>query len=87
MLQLEINNLLGERDDISVASMQRRMYKQEAVLEPSSQAHSSPTATGARHRTNPNDKIMALRSIYSDYRMDNNNSTSQRKGGIAALSP
>lgn len=84
----EINNLIDREDDaLSLSSVQRKLFQFEAA-EHSSAAHSSPTAGGIRSSNRRDqqatqEKMHALRSIYSDYRID---STNQRQR-IPALSP
>ena len=82
----EINNLIDrEGDDLSLNSVQRKLAE---AADYSSAAHSTPTAGGVRSANTrnmqaTNEKMHALRSIYSDYRLD----STQQRGRMAAFSP
>jgi len=70
MLQMQINNLIeNEDDDFSLASLQKKLNLAEME---NVDAYSSPSGCHANQRRNRDrdEKMQALKNIYSEYRLD-----------------
>lgn len=79
LLQLEINNLIdGSNDDMSLASIQRKLNEQGRWYSSQAEVTSQSRIDGNRRQLNNREsKIQELRGIYSDYRLDGANQKMQ----------